>query len=64
MTEYEIIYNIIVRENENKNFYNVDITGDTVVISIVVNDFNKITMYKNLAKQKLKQFKYKNFKVV
>ena len=64
MTEYEIIYNIIVRENENKNFYNVDITGDTIVISIVVNDFNKITMYKDLAKQKLKQFKYKNFKVV
>lgn len=64
MTEYEIIYNIIVRESENKNFYNVDITGDTVVISIVVNDFNKITMYKNLAKQKLKRFKYKNFKVV
>lgn len=64
MTEYEIIYNIIVRENENRNFYNVDITGDTIVISIVVNDFNKITMYKNLAKQKLKQSKYKNFKVV
>lgn len=64
MTEYEIIYNIIVRENENRNFYNVDITGDTIVISIVVNDFNKIIMYKNLAKQKLKQFKYKNFKVV
>lgn len=60
----EIIYNIIVRENENNNFFNVDITGDTIVISIVVNDFNKINMYKNLAQQRLKQFKYKGLKVV
>lgn len=64
MMNYEIIYNIIVREKENKNFYNVDITGDTIVISIVVNDFNKINMYKNMALQKLKQFKYKGLRVV
>lgn len=64
MMNYEIIYNIIVREKENKNFYNVDITGDTIVISIVVNDFNKINMYKNMSLQKLKQFKYKGLRVV
>ena len=64
MMKQEVIYNIIVRENENNNFFNVDITGDTIIISIVVNDFNKINMYKNLAQQKLKQFKYKGLKVV
>lgn len=64
MMNYEIIYNIIVREKENKNFYNVDITGDTIVISIVVNDFNKINIYKNIALQNLKQFKYKGLRVV
>lgn len=64
MMNYEIIYNIIVREKENKNFYNVDITGDTIVISIVVNNFNKINMYKNIALQNLKQYKYKGLRVV
>lgn len=64
MRKYEIIYNIIVKENENNNFYNVDITGNTVIISIVSNDFNNIEGLKNLALQKLKQFKYKGLKVV
>ena len=64
MMKQEIIYNIIVRENENNNFFNVDITSETIIISIVVNDFNKINMYKNLAQQKLKQYKYKGLKVV
>lgn len=64
MLDKNIIWNILVRENETDNFYNVGVTGEQVVVTIVVNSFDNINKYKILAKNNLKQYKYHGLKVV
>lgn len=64
MLDKNIIWNILVRENETYNFYNVGVTGEQVVVTIVVNSFDNINKYKILVKNNLKQYKYHGLKVV
>lgn len=64
MLDKNVIWNVIVNENEHDNFYNINITGEKVVVSMVLSSFNNIDKYKQLAISSLKSYKYKNFKVV
>lgn len=64
MLDKNIIWNILVRENEHDNFYNINITGTNVIVSIVVNSFDNIDKYKKLATSELKKYKFRLFKVV
>ncbi len=64
MLDKNVIWNILVRENETDNFYNIGVTGEQVVITIIVNSFDNINKYKTLASNSLKQYKYHGLKVV
>lgn len=59
-----IIWNIIVKENEDDNFYNINITGSEIIVNMVLSSFNNISKYKALAISNLKQYKYHGLKVV